>query len=204
MHFCTHHNRINCKHVHCKRAKEIGVKILEESGSHDHDATLEDCKRGLPNHVKERMSEVIKSNENVAPKPSCAKTQAEEMNSSTVTRKLINSHLINLRRNKNEHVKLYKNTIAGVNKWAERHCNSDDVEDSCDGNKLIAHEHIASPTKFVILIATKNMLKLLKNNNLQLSLGATHGATWNRWTLHARGVVGVHHYFHPVACVFCF
>ena len=53
-----------------------------------------------------------------------------------------------------------------------------------------------------MLIATKNVLKLLQNNNVQLSLDTTHGLTWNRWPLHACGVVDVNHHFHPVACVF--
>ena len=65
----------------------------------------------------------------------------------------------------------------GISKWAEWNCNSDDVDDLDDDNKLIVRKNITSPTNVVILIATKNMLKLLKNNNLQLTLDTTHGGT---------------------------
>ena len=76
------------------------------------------------------------------------------------------------------------------------------MEDLDDGKKLIARKHIVSPTKVLISIAAKNMLKLLKNDNIQLSLGATYGAAWSRWILHVCGIVGAHHRFHPAACVF--
>ena len=49
------------------------------------------------------------------------------------------------------------------------------MEDSDDDNKLISHEHVASPMNVVVLIAVKSMLKLLKNYDLQLSLGTAHG-----------------------------
>ena len=97
---------------------------------------------------------------------------------------------------------MHKNTVAGINKWAEWHCNSDDVEDLDDDNKLIARACVKSPTNVMILITTKNILKLLKNDNLQLSLDATHNKTWNLWPLHARGVVDVYHHFHHVAYIF--
>ena len=82
-----------------------------------------------------------------------------------------------MRRNNNKDTKLHKNTVAGVKKWAEWKCDSDGVEDLNDDNKLIAHENIASPTNFMTLIATKNVLKLLQNNNLQLNLDTTYGMT---------------------------
>ena len=99
------------------------------------------------------------------------------MNSSTITRKLIKNCLIRLRRNNNKDTKSCKNTIVGANEWAEWRCDSDDVEDLDEDNKFIMHKHIISPTNVMILIATKNMLKLLKNNNLQLTLDTTHGGT---------------------------
>ena len=79
---------------------EIGIKILEESGSHDHDAMLEHHTCGLPNHVKGRINEMLESNENIAPKTLYTKMQVEEMCLSTTTRKLIKNYLIHLRRNK--------------------------------------------------------------------------------------------------------
>ena len=54
----------------------------------------------------------------------------------------------------------------------------------------------------MILIAAKNMLKLLQNYDLQLSLDAVHVATWSRWPLHACGIADENHNFHPVAHVF--
>ena len=102
------------------------------------------------------------------------------MTSSTITRKLIKNRLIRLRRNKNKDDQLHKNAVAGINEWSERHCDSDDVEDLDDGNKLTMHKHVSSPTNVMILITTKNMLKLLKNRNLQLNLDAARGAIWNR------------------------
>ena len=54
IHFCTHHKRFNCKHTCRARANEIGVKVLEESGSHDYDTMLEAHKSGLESCVKER------------------------------------------------------------------------------------------------------------------------------------------------------
>ena len=80
--------------------KEISVKVLEESGSHDHDAMLEYHTCGLPNHVKERRNEMLESNENIAPKPLHTKMQVEDMCLSATTRKLIKNYLIHLRRNK--------------------------------------------------------------------------------------------------------
>ena len=138
---------------------------------------LEDHEAGMPNHLKERMNEMLETNENIAPKALCTKTQSDEINSSDITRKLVKNYLIHLKRNRNKDAQLRKNTVAGVNKWAERHCDSDDVEDLEDGNKLIFHKCIASLTSVMILIATKNMLKLLQNNNLQLSLETTHSIT---------------------------
>ena len=65
--FCTHHNMLNCKHTCHMRFNEIGVKVLEESGGHDHGAMLEDCKHGIPIHVNERTNETLESNEKVTP-----------------------------------------------------------------------------------------------------------------------------------------
>ena len=75
MHFCTHHNRLNCKHTCRARVNEIGVKVLEEPGSHGRCSILEGCKHGLPSHVKERTNEALKSNEHVAQKLPYRKTQ---------------------------------------------------------------------------------------------------------------------------------
>ena len=54
----------------------------------------------------------------------------------------------------------------------------------------------------MIVIEAKSMLKLIQNNDLQLSLDATHGTTWNRCLLHVCSVIDERHHFHPAACVF--
>ena len=54
----------------------------------------------------------------------------------------------------------------------------------------------------MILIAVKNMLKLLQNENIQLRSDATHGTTCNRWPLHACGVIDKHHHFHTAVHAF--
>ena len=98
MHFCIHHNTFNCKHAHRECVNEIGVNVLEEPGSHDYDAMLEDHKVGLPNHAKERVIARLETNESISPKTSHAKFQAEEMTSSAMTRKFVNKHVVNLRK----------------------------------------------------------------------------------------------------------
>ena len=116
MHLCTHHNRFNCKHMYRACVNKIGVNVLKESGSHNHDVILENNKVGLPTHVKERSIKMLETNESITPKPLCAKSQVEEMNLSATTRKLVKSCLINLRKNRNKDAKLHKSTITGIKK----------------------------------------------------------------------------------------
>ena len=96
------------------------------------------------------------------------------MISHAIARKLVKNHLIYLRRSRSKDAKSRKSTIVAANEWAERHCNSE-VEGLECAKKFIANKSIVSPTSVVILIAAKSMLKLLQNDNLQLSLGAAHG-----------------------------
>ena len=179
MHFCTHHNRLHCKRIQCARINEIGVKVLEELGSDDHNAILEDYKVGLPNYVKERENEALEVNESIASKPICAKMQVEEINSSSVARKLVMTCIIHTRRSRSKDATFRKSTTADIDVWAQRHCNPDDVEDSEGINKLIAREKIKSPMSTMILISDKSMLKLLHNSDLQLILVAVRGAACN-------------------------
>ena len=58
---------------------EIGVKVLEESGNHDHDATLEKNKYGLPSAMTEKIHKILKANPNITPKLLYDKIQAEEL-----------------------------------------------------------------------------------------------------------------------------
>ena len=102
--------------MHHTCVNEIGDKVFEESGSHDYGTTLENDKTGLPNHAKEREIEILETNESIRPKPLCAKPQAEEMNSSDITRKLVKNKLTNLRKNRNKDTKFRKSTVAGINK----------------------------------------------------------------------------------------
>ena len=176
-HFFWTHNRFNYKHTHRTCVNEIGVKVLEESMSHDHDATLECSKAGLMDHVKERVRE-MEINKSISLKPSCAKSQVKEMNSSAIAKKLVKICLINLRKNRNKNTKLFKNFVSGINKWAVRHCNHYDVQYSDHENKLITRKIITSPTSVMILIIAKSMLKLMQNDDLQLR----HN-TWNVYLL---------------------
>ena len=136
---------------------------MEESSSHDHDVILEGHTFGLPNHVKERVGAILEFNESMTPKPPCNKTQAEEINSSAVARKMVKNHLLNLRKKKNKDSKFFKNSAAGTSKWSKQNCDSSDTEDSKEDSKLIAREIITSPASAVILITDKSSLKLLQN-----------------------------------------
>ena len=109
----------------------------------------------------EKINKILQTNPKIKPKTLYNKIETEKKYTD-IARKVIRNYLIGYRRNNNKDDKLYKNTIAGINKWMERHCNSDDVEELDDGNKLIVHKHIASPTNVMMLIAAKNVLKLLQ------------------------------------------
>ena len=64
---------------------------------------------------------------------------------------------------------------------------------------LVVHEVIACSTSAMILIGAKSMLKLLKNENIQLSSETTHDVEWNRWPLRGSGVIDKNNHFHPTA-----
>ena len=145
---------------------------------------------------------MLESNDSTTPKPLHNKIRVEEMNSSAATRKLVKSHLLILRKKRNNEAKLLKNTVTGISKWTYRNFDSNDVEDSEDRSNLIAREIIKSNSEVMILIVAKSMLKLLQNNNIQLSLEKIRSAAWNRWLLHMRSVVESRDQFHLVACVF--
>ena len=202
MHFCIHHKRFYCKHMCRTCINEVGFKVVIESSSHDHDAILEQRKIGLPNHAKERARAMLESNDSTTPKPLHNKIRVEEMNSSAATRKLVKSHLLILRKKRNNEAKLLKNTVTGISKWTYRNFDSNDVEDSEDRSNLIAREIIKSNSEVMILIVAKSMLKLLQNESTKLSSDATHGTAWNHQLLHARGKIDNHHHFHPIAHVF--
>ena len=106
------------------------------------------------------------------------------------------------KKKRNKDAKSRKNTADGISIWTERRCISNDVEDLEDGNKLIAHEIIASLASVVVLIAAKSMLKILQNNNLKSILDTTHSATQNLWPLHVHDVANARHHCFLVAHVF--
>ena len=58
--------------------------------------------------------------------------------STAVARKLVKNLLTHLRRNNNKGAESRKNTVSRINEWAKRNCDSYDVEELDDGNKLIA------------------------------------------------------------------
>ena len=111
--FCIQHKRFYCKDMCHARFNEIDVNVLEDSSSHDHSLMLEECKVRPLNHVKERACSTLEANESIAPNLSHVKLQAEEMNSTAISRKLVKNNLINLRKNRNKDATLLKNSTAG-------------------------------------------------------------------------------------------
>ena len=107
-----------------------------------------------------------------------------------------------LKKNRTNEAKFLKRTVAGIGKRSEQHCDSNDVEDLEDGNKLIAREIIKCNLDAMILVAVKSMLKLLQNENIQLRSDATHGITCNRWLLHVCGAIDKHYHFHATVHTF--
>ena len=75
-HFCIHHNRFKCKHMCHTCVNEIGVKVVEESLSHDHDPMVEEHAHSLSHHVKEKIKGLLETNCETTPKVMCTKTQA--------------------------------------------------------------------------------------------------------------------------------
>ena len=110
---------------------------MEESLSHDHDPIVKECKHSMPHHLKEKIKELIETNYEITPKVMCTKTQAAEMDKVNITREKVKNCVVGLKHKKTKDSKFSKDTIAGINAWAERHCSSNDAKDLEDGNKLI-------------------------------------------------------------------
>ena len=56
---CIYVNWFNYNHMCRGCVNEIGVMVVEESSSHDHDAMLEEYKVGLSNHAKDRVRAML-------------------------------------------------------------------------------------------------------------------------------------------------
>ena len=71
-----------------------------------------------------------------------------------------------------------------------------------DNDKIIIVKIKVSLNKYHMVITTRNILRLLLNEDLVLFIDLTYKYSWNQWPFHILEVSDKHYYFHPIGYMF--
>ena len=156
MHQCVHRKCFGCMHsIRRYFNKGLGREVLEKSGEHDHDPSKETRKRGLPFHIKTKVTKLFNDDANYTPKDIHTKIMAEEMNNDLFYQTMITNCIKSLKSQKDYDNKFYKNTSAGIREWASKHVSSNQAQNCDDGNKIIIVKLRTSTNRTEMTLTTK-------------------------------------------------